>query len=90
MNLIPFLVSWAALATVVLGLAIYRKVLAAKEVDYLHLEEGPNQDQVVLNRKLESIDKWGKTLTVVVAIYAMVLLGAFLYSGWMQSSQVSQ
>jgi hypothetical protein len=31
---------------------------------------------------LESIDRWGKTLTVVVVVYALALACVYLYQVW--------
>ncbi len=80
---LPLIVSWAILACVVAGLAFYRKAIARNEDDYIHVDAvGVNNQQVALARKLEQIDKWGKLLTIVVAVYGVILLGVFLYQGW--------
>lgn len=82
---------WAVLALLVLGIAIYRKVLSNKEDDTMHLadaEAGLVSEQTVLARKLEVIDKWGKLLTVVVVVYGLVLAGLLLYQGWVEASRM--
>lgn len=89
MNLMPWALSWAVLASVVLGLAIYRKMVANKDVDYLHVDAVQTAQQEAVVKKLETIDKWGKTLTVVVGIFALILLGMFLYNGWQQSTRIA-
>lgn len=87
MNMLPLVVAWAALATVVLALAAYRKMIARKEDDYLHVDSNVAvQQQEAVAKKLEVIDKWGKILTVLAVVFALVLLGIFLYNGWNDSA----
>jgi hypothetical protein len=37
---------------------------------------------MALAHRLESIDRWGKTLTVVVAVYGVALAAIYLYQVW--------
>jgi hypothetical protein len=83
MNMIPLVVSWAVLASAVLALALYRKSVAAKEDDYLHVNTDVAMQQTAVAKKLEAIDRWGKILTIVAAAFGLLLLGLFLYNGWM-------
>ncbi len=83
MNLMPFIVSWAVLATAVLVLAFYRRMVANKEDDYLHVENDVTAQQIAVAKKLEAIDKWGKILTVIAGVYGLIIIGMFLYNGWM-------
>jgi uncharacterized membrane protein len=81
---------WAMLALVVLGMAIYRKVLSNKEDDTMHLADAEVSlvtEQNVLAQKLEVVDKWGKLLTIVVVVYGLVLAGLLLYQGWLEASK---
>jgi len=83
---------WAVLALIVLGMAIYRKLLSNKEDDTMHLADAETRlvsEQVVLAQKLEVVDKWGKLLTIVVVVYGLVLAGLLLYQGWVQASKMS-
>ena len=83
---------WVVLALIVLGLAIYRKILANAEDDTMHLadaEVSKLSEQTVLADKLEVIDKWGKILTIVVVVYGLILAGLLLYQGWVEASKVS-
>jgi uncharacterized membrane protein len=89
MNIMPLAVIWAVLATVVLALALYRRSIAAKEDDIVHVNVDVTPKQEAVNKKLEAIDRWGKILTVIVVIYALVLLGLFLYSGWQNSGRIA-
>jgi hypothetical protein len=88
MNMMPLLVSWAALASVVLVLAIYRKVVARKEDDFLHVDSPVIAQQQAIAKKLEVIDKWGKLLTIIAAVYSLVVVSAFLYNGWIDSGRI--
>ncbi|MBS1872711.1 MAG: hypothetical protein JSU00_05825 [Acidobacteria bacterium] len=83
MNLIPLVVSWAVLATAVLALALYRRTVALKEDDYLHVGNDVAAQQVALAKRLADIDKWGKILTIAAAVFGLILLALFLYNGWM-------
>ena len=86
MNLIPFVVIWAVLATIVLGLAVYRKMVARQEDDFIHVTTDVVAQQQAVAKKLEVIDKWGKILTVVAVVFALALVGMFLYQGWTETS----
>jgi hypothetical protein len=86
MNLIPFIVSWAVLATIVLALAIYRYFVARNEDDVIHVGASNFSNQQEVAKKLDGIDKWGKLLTIVVAAYALVIGGLFMYSEWIATS----
>ena len=83
MNLIPLVVSWAVLATAVLVLALYRRAVANKEDDYVHVENDVSAQQVAVAKKLEAIDKWGKILTIIAAAFGLIIIALFMYNGWM-------
>lgn len=87
MNMLGLVIAWAALATVVLVLAIYRRSLVRKD-EIIHVGADINALQTV-NKKLQVIDRWGKILTVIAFVFALVLLGMFLYNGWNQSSRIA-
>jgi hypothetical protein len=75
---------WAVLGIVTLALAIYRSAFAAhREEDVVHLGSGEEREipkQVALARKMDAIDRWGKTLTIIVV--------AYLYQAWLDPSSV--
>jgi hypothetical protein len=89
MNLLPLVVVWAILATAVLVLAFYRRAIASKEDDYLHVDSNVAAKQVAVAKKLEVIDRWGKILTIIAAAFGVILLGLFLYNGWTQGGRLS-
>jgi hypothetical protein len=89
MNMLPLVISWSALALAVLGLAFYRKSIADKEDDVIHVNAPAAVDQTAIAKKLEVIDKWGKTLTIIAAVYALVLFGVFLYNGWNETGRIT-
>jgi hypothetical protein len=37
---------------------------------------------VTVAQKLDQIDKWGKTLTVITAVFGIVLVGIYVYQSW--------
>jgi len=81
-NLLPYAVFWGVLAIVVVFLIIYRKSVSSQEDDSIHLEGSMPTVQVALAHRLASIDKWGKTLTIVVAVYGVALAAIYLYQVW--------
>lgn len=87
-NLVPFAVIWALLATVVLILILYRFLVARKEDDTLHVlhQAGSVTQQVSIGHKLELIDRWGKILTVLAIVYGVAIAGLYLYRSFVQAS----
>jgi len=92
MNLTAFMIAWLTLGCAVLGLAIYRKLVANSEDENLHIGQFDglrvvHQEQVA--HRLSLVDKWGKTLTVVVIIFGVVLATAYLYQKWIESNHIA-
>jgi hypothetical protein len=85
--LIPLIAIWAVLATAVAVLAMYRKGLAQKEDDSLHVLHGEAvmAEQATITSKLEKVEKWGKLLTAIVVVYGVALCLYYLYLGWQES-----
>ena len=85
---------WAALTLLLIGLALYRKFEShLHEDDLVHLAEGEARyipNQVATARLLDKIDDWGKTLTVVDAVFGLTLLAIFLYNAWQESIKLAQ
>jgi len=81
-NLLPLAIFWGVLAIVVVFLIIYRKAVTNREDDSIHLEGNVATEQVTLAHRLAAIDKWGKTLTIVVAVYGVALAAIYLYQVW--------
>jgi hypothetical protein len=79
---------WLVLTLFVIGMAIARKVAARNEDDLVHLAAGAEQaisQQVVVAKKLEWFDHWGKTLTIADGLFALVLVSIMLYTAWQNS-----
>lgn len=88
-NLLVHMVVWAALATVVVALALYRRRIYMKSDEMVHLmdAEAPLvSGQAVAAQRLEKIDRWGKLLTVVVVLYALGIAGYYLYKSFADTS----
>jgi hypothetical protein len=81
-NLLPFAVFWGVLAIAVVFLIFYRKSVASHEDDSLHLEGGASLQQMSMAHRLGLIDRWGKTLTILVAVYGIALAALYLYQVW--------
>jgi|HubBroStandDraft_6_1064221.scaffolds.fasta_scaffold2279901_1 hypothetical protein len=77
---------WLAITSVVCGLAAYRKLVARNEDDILHVrdsEAGKIAQQSAMAIRLNQVDNWGKTLTVVAFVSGVILAGAVLYQQWL-------
>ena len=84
-NLFPFVVAWGILALVVIALGFMRKHVSAEEDDSVHLGGGAEQaveHQQAVAKRLAAIDKWGKLLTVVLAVAAVALLIVYFMQMW--------
>ena len=89
LNLLPYAIAWAALGVVVLVLAILRSKVAAGEDDTLKLSDGeagelPKQQAMAV--KLAGIEKWGKTLTVLLVVSGLILGVWYCLQLWFASS----
>jgi cytochrome b subunit of formate dehydrogenase len=89
-NLIPYAIAWAVLAVIVLVLALMRRGITAHEDDSIHLTDGGAAvgEQLVVARKLEGIDKWGKILTVVLVVTGLALAIVYGLQLWDATSKV--
>ena len=84
----PFISVALVLATAVLAMIVWRKVVANREDDSIHVLEDAAMvpQQEMLAHKLEVIDKWGKLLTAVTAGYMVVLGVVYLYLEWVKGT----
>jgi hypothetical protein len=67
---------WAVLAVVVILLALYRWIRSRGQDSMLHVRAGDamlSQKQAGQAHTLDSIDRWGKVLTIVVVVYGVIL-----------------
>ena len=87
-DLLAFVWPLAFLILVVLGLAIYRSVLARTDDTMIHVRNDVAMipEQVTHAHQLEKVDRWGKTLTVLALVYALVLAGIHLYKTFTASA----
>ncbi|HUK90694.1 MAG TPA: hypothetical protein VLZ81_09870 [Blastocatellia bacterium] len=79
---------WAVLTLAVITLAVYRKMATRHEDDYVHLADAETQvisQQVTVAQRLEKIDSWGKTLTIVDVAFLAVILAVMCYNAWQSS-----
>jgi hypothetical protein len=79
-------VIWLAIASIVFGLAAYRKMVSRNEDDILHVrdaEAGKIAQQSAMANRLDLVDKWGKALTVVAFVFGVFLACAVLYQQWL-------
>jgi hypothetical protein len=87
----PLVIGWIVLALIVAALAMYRKMLTNQEDDIVHVsgESGTLTRQITLAHRLEKIDLWGKTLTIILVLYGLGLAGWLIYQGWVASVSLS-
>jgi hypothetical protein len=89
---IPYAIAWGVLALVVIVLAMMRKAVASHEDDTVHLTGDAAtavSEQTAIARKLEKIDKWGKLLTVILAVTGVALGGYYAYDVFVSSSSAT-
>jgi hypothetical protein len=85
-----YIVSWAVLAAAIATLALYRKSLALKEDDSLHISEAETPvvaHQAWLAQRMEVIDRWGKKLTLIAAGTGFVLFCVILLRALQESDK---
>lgn len=90
-SFVPFVVLWSVMAAAVLALVVRRKMIASHEDDQIHVLDGGaavSQQQVQVAAKLDQIDKWGKTLTIVTVAFGLLLAVAYIYYGWVTGSKI--
>ncbi len=81
MSLVIYVVIWAALALIVLGLAIYRNLLGIHEAT-LHVSGSSaamGAGRTSEFKTEETIERWGEWLTIIVVAYGLVLATTYLY-----------
>jgi hypothetical protein len=77
---------WVVLGCVTLSLALYRHLVTMREENYVHLAAGEERhipEQVAMAHKMEVIDHWGKSLTIVTIIVGLALAIVYLYQQWL-------
>jgi uncharacterized membrane protein len=79
MNLLPLCVVWIVLAVAVLTLFLWRQAVARSEDDTLHVLHGELTQQTSIAQKLDTLDKWGKTLTVITVVLGLLIAAAYVY-----------
>jgi hypothetical protein len=86
MNVTLIVGLWLVLGTATLVLAIYRWFLSThNENAIVHLSAGEGQEiprQISMARKIDAIDRCGKTMTVITAVIGLGLATAYLYQAW--------
>ena len=79
MSLILGVILWAALALVVVGLAIYRNILGIHEPALHVARASAGVKEAKEFSREETIERWGRRLTVIVIAYGLVLASVYLF-----------
>lgn len=92
-DLMPWMILWAAITTGVLALALWRLMVVKQEdaLGGLHVagsDAAIPETEARIARKLSKIDLWGKTLTVVSAVLILAIGAIWLYNGWLKANEV--
>ena len=72
-----------AMTVVVAIVAVYRKMVARNEDDFVHLADGATQliaDQQKTAHTLVLVDRIGIALTIATVVYGVALLAMYLYT----------
>lgn len=88
--MVPALIAWLLLAATVIGLAIYRRLVASREDDLIHLSPGEEKlisQQVKTTQALDKVDRMVKILTIVTAVFGLILAAVYLYRVWTEGLQ---
>jgi hypothetical protein len=83
MNWTPYVIAWMCMGGATLGLALYRKFLAMKEDDYIHIEEWRTTEvakQETMARKIHAIDRYGEVLSILTVVGGLILSFAYIYA----------
>jgi hypothetical protein len=78
------------LALTVLVLFVRRKMVASKEDDNLHVMSGTNPNQAAIATKLDTIDKWGKIMTVITVLFGRVIGFLYIYSNFVGRNSLGE
>ncbi|HXJ42225.1 MAG TPA: hypothetical protein VNH18_23300 [Bryobacteraceae bacterium] len=77
------------MTVVVAAFAGYRKMIARNEDDFIHMSDPTGKiaaDQQHMAASLARLDRIGIAITVVTAVYGLILLGTALYQGLVHPS----
>ena len=85
----PFFLLLVVMVVCVSGLALYRKMIASQEDDTVHLSAAQTVvvRQQELAQRLEKIDRWGKLITIITAVYGVGVAAYLIYLEWISSSR---
>jgi hypothetical protein len=85
LDLRPFIGLEILLAAAVIVMIAWRNAVARGEDDTLHVLHGEAvPQQTAVAHKLDVIDKWGKTLTVIAVVFGVIVAVAYIYQAWVQ------
>ena len=87
-DLRPFIALWIVFTAIVIALFIWRKIVAGKEDDSLHVNTGTPIQQTVIAQKLDQIDKWGKIMTVIAVLLGLLVAAAYVYGQFVGRSSM--
>ncbi len=84
------IVIWVVIGIALGSLALYRKYISAAESDVLHLRDSESTQisgQKEFANRLDSLDRWGKILIIILIVYGLVVGCEYLAVAWQQSGR---
>jgi len=90
--LLTLIIVFCVLVVSVLILGTMRKLIGRQEEELLLHVGDPDivEKKSYLVHRVDLIEKWGKTLTVVTLAYGILVLVYYLWLGWQQGARVIQ
>jgi hypothetical protein len=82
MSFTAFGVVFVVLVVATAAIALYRKFVSLREDDMIHIGAGEERlipQQVAVARKLAFLDRFGEILTVITAVYGLIVGALYLY-----------
>jgi hypothetical protein len=92
MNFFTLFLIWVVATVIVLLLALYRKILADRDVPSIHVLDNDADvvpQQAVIAKRLDNVDRWGKILTILVVVYGLALGAAYMYKAWQTTAGIN-
>jgi anaerobic C4-dicarboxylate transporter len=88
-NIIGIAIPWVVLLLIVIALAFYKKSIDAHVDESLHFDAEDDvmvKNQEAQTRRSNTIEVWGKVLTIVVFLYGIGIVGLIALHQWQVST----
>lgn len=89
MGLDTFFLIWVVFVVGIVVLWLYRNYVQRQTDDMIHVSAGAADstgEQIKIGKKLDAIERWAKILSVIAAVFGLLLACLFTYRAWVQSA----